>query len=78
MRILIVVTMVIVFISAFFIMFTTQGMFTTQEVCYTDDCGFPIFSTIFGISTIVSFLLISILAVYIVSKTLSQADIGKN
>lgn len=76
MNILIVVTMIIVFISAFFVFFTGQGMIEAAA-CEIQPCERGLAATVFGVSTIMSFILISILAVYIVSKTLKSADIGQ-
>jgi len=78
MKILIVVAMIIVFISAFFILFTADGMLKSNTTCIGETCSQPFYTTLFGISTVISFLLISLLAVYIVIKTLSSADIGES
>ncbi|MFH1364279.1 MAG: hypothetical protein ABIH52_01355 [Candidatus Aenigmatarchaeota archaeon] len=77
MNILIVVTMIIVFISAFFIILTVQGV-VNASTCPPEECEMSLATSVFGISTVISFLLICILAVYIVMKTLSSADIGES
>ncbi|MFH1978225.1 MAG: hypothetical protein ABIJ92_02785 [Candidatus Aenigmatarchaeota archaeon] len=75
MKILIVLTMIIVFISAFFMLFVFNTLIFPP--CVEEVCGTDLPTMLMGISAVVGFLLLSIVAVYIVTKTLITADIGQ-
>ena len=81
MKILIVIAAIIVFISVFFILFTFDTAINryiecskTGVYCSESEVGA---SLVFGLTIVVSFMLVSILAVYIVIKTvMSDVESG--
>jgi len=77
MRILILIAMIIVFVSAFFIFFTFEVVLKDYINCsYKGDCSTEVSGTsfLFGLSIIGVFILLSGGAVYIVMKIAFRSE----
>ena len=77
MRLLIVITVVIIFVSALFILFIYDTVLKDQVDCLAgvkDDCDFAEMSTAFlvGVFMISVFILVDILVIYIVIKSITS------